>query len=111
MEIQTTNYKRCDLVKAAGRIDGSTAPQLEEVMNELTENGRYKIVFDMSEVNFMSSAGWWVLIRTQKKCKRYKRGELVLANVDPKIQNSLELVGMGTYFQVFDNVTDAVGSF
>jgi anti-sigma B factor antagonist len=111
MELETTNYKRCDLVKAAGRIDGSTAPQLEEVMNELTENGRYKIVFDMTEVNFMSSAGWWVLIRTQKKCKRYKRGELVLANVDPKIQNSLELVGMGTYFQVFDNVTDAVGSF
>jgi anti-sigma B factor antagonist len=111
MEVNTIAYKRCDVVKAAGRVDGSTAPQLEEALNDLTENGRFKIIFDMSEVNFMSSAGWWVLIRTQKKCKRYKRGELVLACVDPKIQNSLELVGMGAYFQVFDDVTDAVGSF
>jgi anti-sigma B factor antagonist len=111
MELNTTQYKRCDVVKAAGRIDGSTAPQLEEALNTLTNNGRYKIVFDMSDVNFMSSAGWWVLIRTQKACKRYKRGEVILASVDEKVRSSLDLVGMSTYFQIFDDLTAAVGSF
>jgi anti-sigma B factor antagonist len=111
MELSTTTYKRCDLVKASGRVDGSTAPKLEEELNKLTENGRYKIVFDMTDVNFMSSAGWWTLIRTQKICRRYKRGELVLACVDGKIRNSLDLVGMGSYFRIFDDVTAAVGNF
>jgi anti-sigma B factor antagonist len=111
MELSTTQYKRCDLVKAVGRIDGSNAPRLEEALNALTENGRYKIVFDMTDVNFMSSAGWWVLIRTQKTCKRYKRGEVVLACVDEKIKNSLDLVGMGSYFNIYDDITSAVGSF
>jgi anti-sigma B factor antagonist len=111
MELTTLQYKRCDVVKADGRVDGSTAPRLEEAFNALTENGRYKIVFDMSDVNFMSSAGWWVLIRAQKTCKRYKRGEVILACVDEKVRGSLELVGMGSYFQIFDDLTAAVGSF
>ncbi len=111
MEFTTTQYKRCDVVRAGGRIDGSNAPQLEEILKSITESGRFKIVFDMSEVNFMASAGWWVLIRTQKVCKRYKRGELVLANVDERIRSSLSIVGMNDYFKIFDDLTAAVGSF
>jgi anti-sigma B factor antagonist len=111
MELTTTQYKRCDLVKASGRIDGSNAPKLEEVLASLTDAGKFKIAIDMSEINFMSSAGWWVLIRAQKVCKRYKRGEVVLACVDPKIRGSLDMVGMGSYFKIFDDVLSAVGSF
>jgi anti-sigma B factor antagonist len=111
MELSTTQFKRCDLIKPIGRIDGSTAPQLEEAVTAVTESGRYKLVMDMTDVNFVSSAGWWVLIRAQKTCRRYKRGEVVLACLDPKIRSSLDLVGMGSYFQIFDDVTTAVGSF
>jgi anti-sigma B factor antagonist len=111
MELINTQFKRCDLVKPNGRIDGSTAPQLEEALNAITEAGRYKLVMDMTDVNFVSSAGWWVLIRAQKACRRYKRGEVVMACLDPKIRSSLDLVGMGTYFKIFDDVTTAVGSF
>lgn len=111
MDVATTQFKRCDVVKMSGRVDSNTAPKLAEALNALTEAGRYKIVFDMSEVNFMSSKGWWVLIDTQKTCKRYKRGELVLASVDPSIQQSLDLVGMGSYFRIFDDLTAAVGNF
>ena len=111
MEISATPYKRCDVVKADGRVDSSTAPQLEEALKAVTDAGRFKIVLDMSEINFMSSKGWWVLIDTQKTCKRYKRGELVLVNVRPEIRSSLDLVGMGSYFKIFDDITSAVGSF
>ncbi len=111
MEISTTEYKRCDVVEAKGRVDSSTAPQLEEALKSITDSGRFKIVLDMSEVTFMSSKGWWVLIDTQKTCKRYKRGELVLVNVRDEIQASLNLVGMGSYFNIFTDLTSAVGSF
>ncbi|MEJ2266860.1 MAG: STAS domain-containing protein [Anaerolineales bacterium] len=111
MDISTTKYKRCELVKADGRIDSYTAPELEEALNSVTANGTYKIVFDMSDVDFMSSKGWWVLIETQKKCKRYNRGELVLFGIQDRIRESLDLVGMGSYFKIFDDVTAAVGSF
>ena len=111
MEITTTQYKRCDVVKVIGRIDSYTAPNLEEVLKSLTEGGRYKIVLDLEDVDFLSSQGWWVLIETQKTMKRYNRGELILAKVQERIRESLNLVGMGSYFKVYDDVTSAVASF
>ncbi len=109
MDILTTEHKRCTVVKTSGRIDGSNAPELGKVLKDILEKGVPNIVFDMSDVNFMASAGWWVLIDTQKTCK--PRGELVLAVVDTGIKDSLNLVGMGSYFKIFDDLTTAVGSF
>ena len=111
MEISTTHYKRCDVVKAVGRIDSYTAPDLEEVLKKVLDEGKYKIVLDMEEVDFMSSKGWWVLIETQKACKRYNRGELVLTGVQERIRDSLNLVGMGGYFQIYDDAVSGVAHF
>ncbi len=111
MNFTTTSYKRCEVLKTKGRIDGSTAPDLDAALKAITEKGKFNIVFDMSEVNFLSSAGWWALIGTQKECKKAARGELVLACVDKGIRDSLKLVGMEEYFKLFDDITTAVGSF
>jgi len=113
MDFTTTEYKRCDVVKASGRIDSYTAPQMEEVFNKIIEKGRHNIVFDSSEITFVSSAGWWALIRVQKVCKgkAINPGELVLVKLDPKIRESMELVGIGNYFKIFEDVTSAVGNF
>lgn len=111
MAITTSDYKRCSLVKMTGRIDSATGDSLLQTFQKLQDEGRYKLVFDMEEVEFMSSKGWWVLIETQKASKRYNRGELVLANVPEKILSSLDLVGMSHYFKIFEDVVGAVGHF
>jgi anti-sigma B factor antagonist len=94
-----------------GRIDSATGDSLLHAFQKLQEDGKFKLVFDMEEVEFMSSKGWWVLIETQKASKRYNRGELVLANVPEKIISSLDLVGMRHYFKIFEDIVSAVGQF
>ena len=113
MDVTTTEFKRCDLVKASGRLDSYTSPQFEEALNKLIEKGKHNIVFDASEITFVSSAGWWSLIRIQKaiKGKTLNPGELVLVKLDPTIHESMELVGITSYFKLFDDVTSAVGNF
>jgi anti-sigma B factor antagonist len=111
MEVTTEQFKRCDLVKAAGRVDSQTAPQLEEAFRQITDAGRFRIAFDMSGVNFLSSAGLRALIATQKTCKRWNRGELVLAAVPQRIYETLELTGLIPLFNLFDDAVGAVGSF
>jgi anti-sigma B factor antagonist len=111
MSITTSEYKRCSLVKMTGRIDSSTGDSLMQTFQKLQGEGKFKLVVDMEEVEFMSSKGWWVLIETQKASKRYNRGEIVLANVPQKILDSLDLVGMSHYFKVYDDVVSAVGQF
>ncbi len=109
MEVATTHYKHCDLVKVTGRVDSQTAPQLAEALDAITNAGRFKIVIDLSEIDFMSSAGLRVLINTQKNCKRFNRGEVLLAMVP--IYEALDLAGFVPLFGFFDNVTMAVGYF
>ncbi len=110
MDITTTPYKRCTVLKTSGRIDGSNAPELAKAFKELLDNGVFNLVFDMTSVTFMASAGWWVLIDVQKTCKR-SQGQMALACVSVSISDSLKLVGMDNYFKSYADVTTAVGSF
>jgi anti-sigma B factor antagonist len=110
MEVTVEPYKRCDVLRISGRIDSETVPVLRQALTNLTDSGRYLLVLDMTEVTFVSSAGWWVLIDTQKTCKKNSRGEVVLANLASRIQSSLELVGMDEYFRSYGNITEAVGN-
>ena len=71
MTISTMEYKHCTMVKMDGRIDSNTGDSLMEAFQKVQDAGIYKIVFDMTDVDFMSSKGWWVLIQTQKACRRY----------------------------------------
>ena len=111
MEITTKQFKHCDLVKATGRVDSHTAPQLAEALNVINEAARFNIVFDMSGVDFVSSAGLRVMINVQKTCKRLNRGEMVLACVPQRIYEALDLAGFVPLFKFFDEVVEAVGSF
>ena len=104
-------YKRCTVINATGRIDSETAPQLEEAFEQANQKGQYNLVFNMENVDFISSAGLRIMIATQKTCKRLVRGELVLVNVPERILETLDLAGFVPLFQIFDNVTAAVGSF
>jgi anti-sigma B factor antagonist len=110
MEISTTQYKHCDVVQVSGRIDSATSPQLQKVLDEITNTGRYRIILDLSNVEFMSSAGLRVLISTQKTCRRYNRGEVILAAAPKRIYDALDLAGFVPLFKFHDNVLDAVGS-
>ncbi|MEA5079087.1 MAG: STAS domain-containing protein [Anaerolineaceae bacterium] len=111
MEITTSQFKHCDLVKVSGRIDSSTAPKFAEELAKVTTGGRFKIVIDMSDVQFLSSAGLRVLISTLKNCKRYNRGDVVLASVPANILSVFDLAGFTSIFKIFEDVTAAVGEF
>jgi anti-sigma B factor antagonist len=111
MEITTQEFKHCDLIKVKGRVDSATAPEFSKVLEQANKNGRFKIVVEMSELEYMSSAGFRALLATQRNCKRYNRGELVLASVPERIRDALELAGFTELFKIFDNPIEAVGSF
>jgi anti-sigma B factor antagonist len=111
MEIATREFKRCAVIEVSGRIDSATAPQLAAVLSDFTDKGQYNLVLDMSDVDFISSAGLRVLIDTQKTCRRLNRGELVLANVPEPIYEAFDLAGFVALFDFYDEAVEAVGSF
>ncbi len=111
MQITTQEFKHCDLIKVKGRVDSATAPEFSKALEKANEAGHFKIAVDMSELEYMSSAGFRALIATQRNCKRYNRGELVLVTVPDRIREALELAGFTELFKTFDDSISAVGSF
>jgi anti-sigma B factor antagonist len=111
MEITVQEFKHCDLIKVKGRVDSSTAPAFSIALEKISEAGRYKIAVDMSELEYMSSAGFRALLASQRNCKRYNRGELVIVAVPDRIRDALELAGFTELFRTFDDTITAVGSF
>jgi len=110
MEITAQEFKRCSLVKPSGRIDSATAPQFQDALDAVTESGTYRLVLDMSEVDFISSAGLRAIVNARKTCRRYNRGDLVLASPSENVQRTMELAGFYTLFDVYDTPIEAVGS-
>jgi anti-sigma B factor antagonist len=110
MEINTKEFKHCDMVLVEGRVDSSTAPQFSKALDVITGKGVYKIVVDMSKLEYMSSAGFRALLAAQRTCRRYNRGEVVLASVPDRIREALELAGFTELFRSFSEPLEAVGS-
>lgn len=111
MEITTKQLKRVDVVTVSGRIDSSTAPDLDTVLTSIVDAGRYRICIDIKNLEYLSSAGIKVLISILKTCKRWNRGDLRLANMPPRIADVFDLAGLTPLFKVYPDVVEAVGSF
>ncbi len=109
--INTKQYPRVDLVQVSGRVDSSTAPLLDQELQKVIGAGRFKIVVDLSATEYMSSTGLRTLLSAQKEAKKFGRGEVRLAGLSEKVQKAFELAGFVELFQMFENATDAVGSF
>lgn len=110
-EVTTKQLRRCDVVRVKGRVDSATAPELKAHLDAVMESGQYKIVLNLSDVTFMSSAGLRQLIDALKTCKRWNRGNLILAEATDQLKEVLDLAGLTELFTMYDDETDAVGSF
>lgn len=108
MNIVLAQKNQVDIVQVTGRVDSFTAPKLAEAFQTLLRSNRYKIVFDMSGIDYVSSAGLRVMIDVQKTCRQSEKGELVLAGVPRRIHETLELAGFLPLFRCFGDVESAL---
>ena len=111
LEVETQQLRRCDVVRVKGRVDSGSVSELKKALDGITSDNRFKIVFNMEDVTFMSSAGLRQMIETVKTCKRFNRGNLVLASVPDNIHGALDLAGLVPVFKIYGSEVEAVGSF
>lgn len=76
-------------VALEGRLDTSSAPQLEAELKAL--DGVTELVIDMAGLEYLSSAGLRVLLAAQKTMN--KQGSMVLHNVNETIMEVFEITG------------------
>lgn len=73
-----------------GRLDTTTAPQLEAVLKD-SLNGVDRLTLDFAGLDYLSSAGLRVLLAAQKIMN--KQGEMVVRSVNETIAEIFDVTG------------------
>ncbi len=77
-------------VALEGRLDTTTAPQLEGDLRS-SVNGISELEFDLAGLEYISSAGLRVLLAAQKVMN--KQGDMVIRNAGPDLMEIFEVTG------------------
>lgn len=78
------------IVELEGRLDTSTAPELEAEMKECISNVT-ELIFEFGKLEYISSAGLRVLLSNQKVMN--KQGTMVIKNANESIKEVFEVTG------------------
>ncbi|NDJ52283.1 MAG: STAS domain-containing protein [Chloroflexi bacterium] len=110
MEISIKKMNRVDLLIVVGRVDSTTASELGDKLDKQISAGTVNLVVDLAGAEYMSSAGLRELVGALKRVKK-DGGDLRLSSPSERVQEVLELAGLNSVFEIYDDQVTAVGSF
>ena len=90
MTIEKTITGACAALKIIGRLDTTTAPELEATIDGCAA-AIQELVLDCSELEYISSAGLRVILKTQKMMNA--QGSMKLTGVNETIMEIFDITG------------------
>jgi len=98
------------IIKVGGYIDTTTSSELERALDSLLKQGRFFLVVDLGNVDYISSAGWGIFI-SEIKSIRENNGDLKLVRMVPDVYEIFELLEFHHILDVYDSVDEAINKF
>lgn len=81
------------VLKCSGRLDANRAGHLNDYIDSLVREGQYQIALDLTDIEYLSSAGIRSLI-TQSKNLKSVNGHFYIAAMSDNVGTVLRMVGM-----------------
>ncbi len=100
-------HKDITLLSVKGFIDTNTAPEFDKSFQEVLGDNKFKLIVDLKDVNYISSAGWGLFVGEIKRIRNQK-GDLFLVAMSPEVEEAYELLQFSTILKAFPNVEQAV---
>ncbi len=98
------------IIKVGGYIDTTTSSELERALDSLLKAGVFRIIIDLGNVDYISSAGWGIFI-SEIKGIRERGGDLKLAKMIPDVYEVFELLEFHYILKAYDTVEQAIQDF
>ncbi len=104
------SHNQISIIKVGGYIDTTTSSELERALDSLLKQGRFFIIVDLGNVDYISSAGWGIFI-SEIKSIRENGGDLKLVRMVPDVYEIFELLEFHHILDVYDTVDEAINKF
>lgn len=89
-----------------GFLDTYNSADFQREVNKIIESGFIKILFNCSELNYVSSTGIGAFTAFLKTLKQ-KSGDMVLVYLQPKVFEVFQLLGFSKFFNISPNIEEA----
>ena len=97
------------LLQVSGRMDAVTAPAFEKEFIEVMDGGETKVVVDLGDLQYISSAGLRSILASAKKAK--KGGcTMQFCGLNGMVEEVFQVSGLGTMFSVTATAEEAFGA-
>ena len=98
MQIESNKTEEGLYLKLSGRLETSTAPKLQAVVNREAAKVN-ELQMDMENIEYISSAGLRVLLAAFKKMKA-KDGHMIVSNVNDDVMEVFEITGFNEILDI-----------
>jgi anti-anti-sigma factor len=101
----TENRSFSRTVFLGGRLNNDTVALLDEELAKITSSAATVVVFDLADLDYISSVGLRSIFRT-RKVMTARGGQALLVNPQPQIKKVLEIVNAADISAVFSSVQE-----
>lgn len=110
MALKTEKIGEVLMVYLQGRLDVHRSLEVEQEINELIDKGEKKLLFNLSDLSYLSSSGLRVFIATLRKLKEIG-GVLKISEIQANVAKIFKIVEFDDIFEMYNNSEDALASF
>jgi anti-anti-sigma factor len=107
MEIAESKAGPNLVFRLSGRLDATTSSQLEKTVVGRMQAGENRLLFDLSNLQYISSAGLRVLAMVHKQVSATE-GRMTLCGLQEPVKMVLDISGFSNYFPIAASLQDAL---
>jgi anti-anti-sigma factor len=106
-----TEEKASDVVTLhlSGKLDGTTATAFADKMFAQIESGERRIVIDLAQLDYISSAGLRAIVLASKRLNS-ANGKMVFCALKDPVREVFDIAGFSSLFSVYRSLDDATSS-
>lgn len=107
MSIQQQTINDILVLKPTGRLDSANSLEFERILIDIIDTGQSKLIFDLTELDYISSAGLRVILLAGKKM-RASKGYLALSGLRTNVSEVFQMSGFHTIFNIYPDLQEAM---
>ncbi len=110
MDIIEKTINEIIIFKLNGKLNSNTSPELEDKIFEAIKNESINMILDFEDLDYISSAGLRVIMKTAKNLKQ-SEGMIVLCSMQDYVKEVFEIAGFDAYLPIASTMDDALNQF
>ena len=107
LSIGVAEKDRINILRCSGYIDSDNYMILSDAIDSLFDSGAYRIVVDLSDIDYISSAGWGIFLGNLKRAA-VNGGDIRLAGMHENVREIYDLLNLENLVAAYNTAEEAV---